>query len=204
VGAKVNLVNQHIGRLTVLYDTGLRGSNGSIVWHCKCDCGNEIDVRSDSLRTGNTASCGCYHRDQVTSHGFCAGGFIHPIHEAWHSMIQRCENPNNINYHNYGARGIAVCLEWHDPQMFIKWALANGWEKGLTLDRINNNGNYEPNNCRWTTAKVQARNRRNNVWVEWHGGQRLACELAEEHNKPIGLILDRLARGWPIGEALNG
>lgn len=203
----VDLVGQKFSRLLVLYDTGER-KRGNVVWHCRCDCGNEVDVVGHNLTSGHTKSCGCYNRERLvevhTIHGMSSHSRRHPIHTAWHGILQRCENPNNPSYHYYGGRGIKVCDEWHDAQVFIDWALANGWQKGLTLDRIDSNGNYEPGNCRWATRKEQARNRRNNCLITFNGKTQRLADWAEETGIKWQTLASRIYRsGWPIERALT-
>jgi len=206
---KKELAGQRFGRLLVLYDTGERKNRG-VVWHCYCDCGNEVNVVSGHLVSGNTRSCGCYKRECTaeanTVHGMSqrGKGKYHPVYEIWHCMLQRCENPNNDGFHNYGGRGIAVCGEWHDAKIFIDWALANGWQKGLQLDRIDNNGNYEPNNCRWVTSKENNRNKRSNHLIIFGGRMQCLADWAEElgiNKCTLGSRISRLH--WPIERALT-
>ena len=123
-------------------------------------CGNEFEVRTQSIKGGNTSSCGCLAKEgNNKSHGLIK----HPLYTRWAGMHQRCYNKNNHKYKNYGARGIIVCDEWKNKfTNFYNWAIDNGWKEnsGLSLDRIDVNGNYEPNNCRWADATTQARNTR--------------------------------------------
>lgn len=207
-----DLSGQRFGRLLVLYDTSER-KRGNVVWHCRCDCGNEVDIRGGNLISGNTTSCGCYSRECIversTVHGMSRRGKRHPVYRTWVHMLRRCEDPNNNRYKNYGGRGIKVCNEWHDAKIFIDWALSNGWEEGLQLDRINNDGNYEPGNCRWVTRKVQARNKTNNRHVIYNGNRRLFIEVLEEHGimpgtneyKRVHYRVSRLH--WSIERALS-
>jgi len=204
---KRDLVGQKFGRLVVLYDTGER-KNGNVVWHCKCDCGNEVDRRSDHLTSGATKSCGCYNRERAaevhTTHGMARQRERHPVYLAWHDMLQRCENPNFTTYKDYGGRGIRVCEEWHDAKIFIDWALANGWREGLTIDRINNNGNYEPSNCRWVTRKEQARNKRNNHLITFNEKTQPMAQWAEEVDIGSCTLRYRINNlHWPIERALT-
>jgi len=202
-----DLKGQRFGRLLVLYDTGER-EHRNVVWHCRCDCGNEVDIRGCSLTSGNTTSCGCYNRERTaeahTVHGMNRQGKIHPVYHIWSTMIQRCENPNDKRYKDYGGRGIMVCPEWHNPVVFISWALVNGWRKGLQIDRIDNNGNYEPGNCRWATRKEQQRNRRNNRFITFNGKTQTTAEWAEELNILVQTLYARIdALHWPIERALT-
>ena len=114
---------------------------------CLCDCGKEVTVRRCNLTYGTTKSCGCLNKERIFIHGMSTN----QLYKIWTSMKQRCENPNVNGYLNYGARGISVCNEWHDPKKFIEWAIDNNWEKGLQIDRTNNDGNYEPDNCKFVT-----------------------------------------------------
>lgn len=134
---------------------------------CKCDCGESCIVRLGDLQSGDTKSCGCLAREtfneMITSHGLST----HHLYDTWNDMIQRCYNENAPNYKYYGGRGIRVCDEWRSsPSSFIEWAEQNGHSKGLTLDRGNNDGNYEPDNCRWVTMTVQNRNQSNTLLTE--------------------------------------
>jgi len=202
-----DLTGQRFGRLVVLYDTGER-KNRKVVWHCKCDCGSEVDVIGSDLTSGCTTSCGCYNRERSaeanTTHGMSRREETRPVYQTWRDMLQRCENPNDKRYKDYGGRGITVCPEWHDVKVFINWALASGWGKGLTLDRINNDGNYEPSNCRWATWKVQQRNKRNNHLITFNGKTQTMAEWADE----TGILYDTLEARvnrlhWPIKRALS-
>lgn len=153
----VNLIGQRFGRLVAIEPTKKR-SGGSVVWRCICDCGNKAWVSADHLRSGNIQSCGCLQRERVSIHGL----YCHPLYPIWKDMNARCYNPKCKNYKWYGARGISVCEEWqNDPTLFIKWAMDTTWEKGLTLERKDNNGNYNSENCIFVTYLEQANNTRN-------------------------------------------
>lgn len=156
----VDLTGQRFGRLTVIERSGKQC--GHATWLCKCDCGNEVVVASNNLKK-DTFSCGCYQREQSrksnTTHGIARS----KIHFIWIAMKQRCFNPNNKGFCNYGGRGITVCEEWkNDFQAFYDYVsqLPHFGEEGYSLDRINNDGNYEPNNVKWSTKTEQNVNRR--------------------------------------------
>jgi len=159
-------IGMKLGRLTTTAHVAER-INGQIrhFYTVICDCGNTYRVEGQKLASGHTISCGCYQREVSTTHGdSLLGSEYYRLRCVWTDMMQRCYNTNNKNYFRYGGRGIIVCDGWRtDRAVFKKWALANGYIKGLSLDRYpNNDGNYEPNNCRWITMKQQQRNRSDN------------------------------------------
>lgn len=159
----VPMVGIRFGRLTVISYGGKIGTNAA--WICKCDCGNITKpIYGSSLRCGRTKSCGCIHREGLIHRNTTHGKYSSKLYGVWNCMKQRCNNPKNNRFHDYGGRGITVCNEWKDDfQAFHDWAMSNGYAEGLSIDRIDVNGNYEPSNCRWVTMLEQRHNRRDSI-----------------------------------------
>lgn len=196
---------QRFGRLVTIAKVG-RDKQGYVIWRCQCDCGNEKDVSTKYLGKG-TSSCGCLAKEQSVKRLTTHGKRYTRLYTVHHSMMQRCYNPNAHEYCNYGARGIEVCAEWHDFLCFEEWATSNGYDETApqgkcTLDRINTDGNYEPNNCRFVPMEVQQRNRRNNRMLSYNGETRCMKEWADLFGVPYGTFQKRIKAGWPMGKAL--
>ena len=199
----IDLTGQRFGKLVVLRkadDTEkLTGQSSS--WVCKCDCGNTTVVRSIFLRNGETKSCGC-------AKSSLNGGSKSPLYSRWRSMIRRCESSKDNGYKDYGGRGISVCNDWHNFDIFEKWAYENGYSKSentydCTLDRIDVDGNYCPENCRWIGMKGQCNNRRSNHYIELNGIIHTLKEWAEIYNIDYRTVKGRLHRGWSEYESLT-
>lgn len=149
------------GRFTIVREVERRAKKRYFL--CKCDCGQTREVRFVALRAGAIVSCGCArderNRTGPITHGLSGSG----IYSSWHCMKQRCQNPKKAEYRFYGGRGITICDEWQTFEEFRDWALANGYQKGLTIERINVNGNYEPSNCTWIPKSQQSANTRRSL-----------------------------------------
>ena len=200
---KIPMVGKKYNKLTVLEEIPERVKS-KIMYKCICDCGNTTIVAGRDLRTGNVKSCGCIgHKNKDVPHPR-HGLSKHPLFHAWGGVLQRCYTKSAINYQNYGGRGIAVCDEWrYDFLSFYNWSLDNGWRKGLTLDRINPNGDYSPDNCRWVTQAVQNHNKRNSLPpVTLFGKTMYLQDWATEYGMNYSTVLSRINRGWSVEKAL--
>lgn len=192
----IDRTGQKYGRLTVIKFIGItEGKKKRSIWLCKCDCGNQKEILGERLASGKTQSCGCLNKEinikKSTKHGLSNT----KIYFVWKAMISRCYNKRNPNYKNYGKRGIEVFKDWHELKNFYQWAMNNGYDENLEIERIDNNGNYEPNNCKWATRKEQTRNTRKNVNVEINGIIKTIAEWAEENGYKNSTIQYRYYRG---------
>ena len=191
-GKKVDLTGKKFGRLTVV--SKVNRECGKSLWLCKCECGNVVNVTANRLKSGNTRSCGCLKRDTTIKRNKTHNMSSSRLYVIWGGMIKRCKNKNAHNYKIYGGRGIEVCDLWLRFEPFMEWALSNGYENNLSIDRIDNNGNYCPENCRWVDKKTQNRNRRNNRIIVFNGVTATEAEWAEILGMPIQTLAYRLSR----------
>lgn len=198
----IDLTGQKFGKLTVLEKC--KSLNSSTRWLCQCDCGNLTIVHATSLKSGNTKSCGCV-RSELSKSRATHGMTKTPLYGVWNSMKQRCNNPNSTSFASYGKRGVSVCKEWEDDFMnFHNWANASGYAEGLSIDRINVNGNYEPSNCRWVDIETQANNKRNNVYLELNGEKKTIHQWCKEYGIDYAVVYQRIRKlGYTIEEALT-
>ena len=164
----LELSGKHFGRLTVVERDG-SDKKGDSLWLCKCDCGNEAIVRGYLLKNGKTQSCGCLLHEAIIKNNHLLkrthGETRTRLYHIWSGIKERCLNKNSKHYPDYGGRGITICVEWKSCyENFRNWSRQHGYTDKLTIDRINNDGSYEPDNCRWTTMSVQNSNRRHYKW----------------------------------------
>ena len=198
-----DITGKRFGRLTVV--SRAESKNSKTFWDCICDCGKSAKVHIYNLTIGKTQSCGCLNREIIVknskNHGLCA----HPLYSIWKAVKRRCYNKNVSVFHYYGGRGIAICDEWIcDFKNFYEWAIKNGYKSGLSIDRINNNGNYSPENCRWSTMSEQARNRRNSMVVSYNGEAKHLLEWCKILGLNYGTVKGRLNKsGWSVEKAFE-
>ncbi len=200
---KNDLLNRKFGRLTPIKRIS---KNRRSYWICNCDCGNQTIVRRDGLLSGRIVSCGWYNKEKAKKGDSHRKHGKHGtrLYRIWQAMITRCYNQNQSEYKSYGGRGITVCDEWlHDFEAFYKWAIANGYDDSLTIDRIDNNGNYKPSNCRWATRKEQANNKSNNILLTYCGITKTVAEWSEIQKIPARVISWRIKHKWSVEKALE-
>lgn len=196
---KADIKRMRFGKLVALEEDGRIGTN--VAWICKCDCGNTRRIKANSLLSGNSRSCGCGRIEAITKHN----GTNTKLFNVWRNIKERCTNENYKTYNNYGGRGIKVCDEWLlSYEAFKEWAISSGYREGLTIDRIDVNGNYEPSNCRWATQRQQARNKRNNVFLEFDGKRQCLMDWSAELGVKYNTLSWRRSQGWSTEEILFG
>lgn len=206
----INLAGQTFGRLTVLsYAAG--GRNGK--WKCRCECGGSAVVATGALRNGHTKSCGCWKREQTSIrkrvHGGCAGGKREIEFKTWCQIRRRCLRPAHPAYPSYGGRGICICDRWLKGEGgrsgYECFRLDMGARPSVnhSIDRIDNDGNYEPGNCRWAIKKLQARNRRSNRIVEVGGKEMSLAAACDLLGANYALVNNRIQNGWTFERALS-
>lgn len=201
----MNYIGEKYGRLTVLraLKPEERQSKNK-KWLCRCECGNEVQANISRLKCGNTKSCGCLQREHITALNYKHGKWKTPLFNIWIRMRNRCYLENTKDYINYGGRGITVCPEWKDDfETFERWALENGYQKGLSIDRKNVDGNYDPSNCRWATIKEQNNNKRDNHYITFNGKTQSMQMWADETGISSQSIKYRLKHGWSITDTLT-
>ena len=200
----IPMIGKRFGRLVVVAEGEKKATSRSCRWVCRCDCGNITPpIDGYKLRKGESQSCGCYKNDLLIERSYRHGLCNTRIHRIWVNMKTRCYNPNHRYFHRYGGRGITIFDEWlNSLTSFYDWAIANGYSDNLTIDRIDNNKGYSPENCRWTTARNQNNNRGCNVLIEINGETKTIAQLAEESGLSYRTVHARYSRGL-VGESLT-
>ena len=199
MGILKDITGQKFGRLTVIKYIGADKDRHSL-WECACDCGNTYVAKANSIRRGLTKSCGCLQKESVikmgTKHNLCHTR----LYKIRASMKTRCYNPNAMYFSRYGGRGIKICNEWLGKSGFINfydWAMSHGYSENLTIDRTDNDGDYEPGNCQWSTKKEQANNNSQNHKVSYHDSEYTISQLSELLGIDPKLMQYRVSRVWP-------
>lgn len=203
-----DMIGKKFGKLTVIREIeGYKFRRR--YYECLCECGNTTIVEQSKLRTGHTQSCGCLHKERLIARNTTHGGSKDRLYKVWRDMLDRCYNPNEKSYVFYGYRGITVCDEWRkDYKSFKKFMVDLGYDDTLptgeqTIDRIDVNGNYCPDNCRLLTNKEQQNNKRSNKWITYKGETNNIRQWSHKLNIPEGIIQYRLNKGWDVDDIFN-
>lgn len=206
-----SMVGTRYGMLEIISVAKHKGSNVTYA-RCKCDCGNIVDVLPFLLFRNERKSCGCaktnnpmLKNSKSTSSGnFKDGRTKHPLYGIWKQMIDRCENPKTKHYDKYGGRGISVCKEWHEFWKFVEWSdSVGGRPEKYSIDRINNDGDYEPSNCRWADQATQTRNTSRNIILTYNGVSKTLIDWSIETGINQSTLANRIKRGWNTERALT-
>jgi hypothetical protein len=190
------------GNLKVVKIVGKKNRN--TLWLCRCECGKYVECYQYNLERGTSTSCGCLRSYYAKKTRSCHGESTGKFYKKWSSIKSRCYNKNTPSYKNYGGRGIKMCDEWLDFWSFREWAYLNGYSEGLTLERIDVNGNYEPSNCKWIPMEEQANNKRNNSFIEYGGKKQTLSQWSKELGVGKEVLSYRYRAGWTPEECLFG
>lgn len=199
----VDMTGERYGKLVVLKRGKRNDKRGLYEWICQCDCGNIKSVVGKDMKNGNTNSCGCmssrnFAGERTKTHGMSND----KLYNVWRSMKSRCTLPSQKSYKDYGGRGITVCEEWvNDFVCFYEWSVDNGYKDGLTIDRIDNDGNYEPTNCKWSTRTEQQKNKRNTKLYTVFGIVGNKTELVRHFGISRTTLRRRIESGMSVEEA---
>lgn len=199
---RLDLTNKRFNKLLIIEKAD--NQKHKTMWKCLCDCGNITFVTTSNLNANRVKSCGCLKNEQLVKRSTTHNQRHTNLYEVWKTMKQRCFNPKNQSYNNYGGRGIVVCDEWKTNfTSFYKWSMENGYKKGLTIDRIDNNGNYCPENCRWANRIIQANNSRWNKHIIINGKDNTLANWLRFYNISYNKYYQRLKKGLSEQEALT-
>lgn len=175
------------------------GKNYKYYWACQCDCGGICTVESNNLKSGITKSCGCYREDFRKKHSLSRTR----IYRTWRNIKNRCKNLNGKDFNRYGGRGIDICNEWLNYDIFYDWAMANGYKENLTIDRIDNNKGYEPSNCRWATMEEQSQNTSKVISITYNNETHSLSKWARITGISRQTLYTRYKKGWDIEKMLT-
>lgn len=209
---KAALIGLKFGRLTVIGEAGQNRAK-QVIWRCSCECGGEARTTTTKLKSAHTTSCGCFKNEAIAQRawkdGLFAGGKRHPLFDSFSGMLGRCTNENDRYFENYGGRGIVVCDRWLNGEggktgfaLFLK-DMGPRPSASHSIDRRDNDGNYEPDNCRWATPTEQARNRRSNRLVDCDGEKVALSEFCERRRLRFEIVNHRIGRGWAFERAIS-
>ena len=196
-----DISGQVYGRLTVIRRVTINDKPRTY-WDCTCSCGKTVVVWGDSLRRGATRSCGCFMRERAVETNTTHGLRNHPLYFVWNGMRDRCYKETHPRYKDWGGRGVKFCDRWLNFKNFYD-DMSPTYQKGLTIDRIDNDGDYSPDNCRWATHKEQANNQRSNRVLEFNGKNQTLAQWSEELNINYDALRDRLNEEWSVEDALT-
>lgn len=204
MGKFIDLAGKKFGRLTVI--KRIYNNKNATYWLCKCECGKEKIIRGTSLTSNNTKSCGCLLRDKAKlTKNIKHGKSNTRIYKIYCGIKKRCYCKTAKNYYLYGARNIKMCEKWLESfENFYNWAVNNGYQDNLTIDRIDTNGNYCPENCRWVDMKTQANNTRRNHYIEYNGIKHSIAEWSRILEINYGTLKSRIKYGWSLERIFNG
>lgn len=198
----IDLTGHKYGRVTVVSYFGHKGRRTA--WNCLCECGNKFVTTGDALRTGKTSSCGCYRHEREVEANTTHGKRNTRIYRTYATMKQRCYCKTNFKYKNYGERGIKICDEWlHNFMSFYNWAMENGYNDTLTIERIDVNGNYCPENCTWIPLGEQAKNKTTNRIILYNGQKDILSNWCKSLGLNYKTTHNRLSNGWSVEDAFK-
>lgn len=208
LGAALDLTGKRFGKLVAIKrgeDELRKDGRHNSTFICQCDCGNIVRVVSSRLKSGNTQSCGCLHKQKTSEINKSHGMRNTRIYGIWCRMKQRCYNPNSIDYKEYGGRGISVAEEWKNSfENFMEWSMISGYSDNLTIDRKDNERGYSPDNCQWVSRSIQSNNKRNNRKISFNGKIQNISEWAKETGISRATIAKRIdILGWSVEDALT-
>ena len=198
-----DLLNNTFGRLTVI-TKGIPDKYGKTCWFCKCSCGSIKSITAQSLIKKLTTSCGCFHKEQVSKIKKTHGVSRTTLYKVFKNMEDRCYKKDDPNFKYYGNRGIIIEDEWKNNVLnFVKWSKENGYKKGLQIDRINNDGNYSPENCRWTTGKENSNNKRNNHKLDYNGEILTLRQFSIRYDINYSTLQRRVSKNWSFEKLIK-